>query len=110
MYAVSEGRIKINDKMVETYGRAVLGKDTALHVVAGSTGYKGSESRKAGGRTYIKIECFNGDFFFDPIKDDDGRIIGIEIACCGDEGLEAMVKAIEFVRTVLKDQCCEVND
>ena len=110
MYAVSEGRIKINDKMVETYGRAVLGKDTALHVVAGSTGYKGSESRKAGGRTYIKIECFNGDFFFDPIKDDDGRIIGIEIACCGDEGLDAIMKALAFADEVIDDAVREIND
>ena len=110
MYAVSEGRIKINDKMVETYGRAVLGKDTALHVVAGSTGDKGSESRKAGGRTYIKIECFNGDFFFDPIKDDDGRITGIEIACCGDEGLDAIMKALAFADEVIDDAVREIND
>ena len=47
MYAVSEGRIKINEKMVDTYGRAALGKSTALHVVAGTTGFKGS-NRRAG--------------------------------------------------------------
>ena len=42
--------------------------------------------------------------------DANAAVTGIEIACCGDERLEVMVKAIEFVRTVLKDQCCEVND
>ena len=110
MYPVREGSIKINETLVDTYGRAAIGKSTALHVVAGTTGFKGSNKREAGGRTYAKIECCCGDFHFIPIKDADGCVTGIEIACCGDEGLEAMVKAIEFVRTVLKDQCCEVND
>ena len=72
MYAVSEGRIKINEKMVDTYGRAALGKSTALHVVAGTTGFKGSNRREAGGRTYLKIECCCGDFHFIPEEDEDG--------------------------------------
>ncbi len=110
MYPIREGSIKINETIVDTYGRAAIGKSTAVHVVSGTTGFKGSNKREAGGRTYVKIECCCGDFHFIPIKDEVEGVTGIEIACCGDEGLEAMVKAIEFVRTVLKDQCCEVND
>ena len=110
MYAVSEGRIKINDKTIETYERAVLEKDAALHVVAGTSGYRGTNKREAGGRTYIKVECFCGDFFFDPIKDDDGRVTGIEIACCGDDALDAIMKAVDFARNVINDQRCEVDD
>ncbi|MCR5811566.1 MAG: hypothetical protein K6G34_09350 [Lachnospiraceae bacterium] len=110
MYAVSEGKIKINDRMVETYGRAVLGKETALHVVAGSTGYKGSNKREAGGRTYLRLDCCCGDFYFEPIVDEDRTVTGVEIACCGDEGLDAIMKALEFIRTVINDQRCEVDD
>ena len=110
MYAVSEGRIKINDRVVETYGRAVLGKETALHVVAGSTGYKGSNKREAGGRTYLRLDCCCGDFYFEPIVEEDGTVTGVEIACCGDEGLDAIMKALEFIRTVINDQRCEVDD
>ena len=109
MYPVIEGKIKVNDKQVNTYGRAALGKSTALHVVAGTTGYKGSNKREAGGRTYVKIECCCGDFFFNPVKDEDGTVTGIEIACCGDEGLDAIVKAVDFVRDVMNDQIYEVN-
>ena len=109
MYAVSEGKIKINDRKVSIYERAVLEKDTALHAAAGTTGYKG-KGRGAGGRTYIKIECFCGDFHFDPLKDDDGTVTGIEIACCGDEGLDTVMKVLDFAHTVISDQCCEVND
>lgn len=109
MYAVSEGRIKINDTMVSTYERAVLEKDTALHVIAGTTGYKGSNKREAGGRTFLKIECFCGDFYFNPIKEDDGRVTGIEIACCGDDALEAVVKALGFAAQVIDEERFEVN-
>lgn len=110
MYAVSEGKVQINDRSVRTYERAVLGKDTAFHVAAGTNGYKGSNKREAGGRTYLKIECFCGDFHFDPVKDDDGTVTGIEIACCGDESLDTVMKVLDFAHTVISDQCCEVDD
>ena len=103
MYAVSEGKIKINDRKVSIYERAVLEKDTALHAAAGTTGYKG-KGRGAGGRTYIKIECFCGDFHFDPIVEDDGTVTGIEIACCGDDALDAVAKALRFMKDTIDDQ------
>ena len=109
MHAVDEGKVKINDRTVTTYGRAVLEEDTALHAMAGTTGYKGGR-RPAGGRTYIRLECFSGDFYFDPVLDDDGRVTGIEIACCGDAGLNAVMKALDFCRDALNDQRCEVDD
>ena len=110
MYAVSEGRIKINDRMVETYGRTVLGKETALHVVAGSTGYKGSNKREAGGRTYLRLDCCCGDFYFEPIVEEDGTVTGVEIACCGDEGLDAIMKALGFAEEVIVDAVREINE
>ena len=103
MHAVDEGKIKINDRTVTTYGRAVLEEDTALHVMAGTTGYKGGR-RAAGGRTYIRLECFSGDFLFDPVLDDDGRVTGIEIACCGDDALDAIAKAVRFVKDVIEEE------
>ena len=47
MYPVREGSIKINETIVDTYGRAAIGKSTAVHVVAGTTGFKGSNRREA---------------------------------------------------------------
>ena len=109
MYAVNEGKIRINDKTVETYGRAVLGKDTALHVAAGTSGYKGSNRREDGGRTYLKIECFCGDFFFDPVREEDGTVTGIVIACCGDDSLDAVRKVLDFARNVIGGRDCNAD-
>ena len=104
MYAVSEGKIVINGKEIGTYGRAVLEKGTALHVIAGTNGYTGSLRREKGGRTYVRIECFCGDFFFDLVRDEDGNAVGVEIACCGDDALEAVAKALSFVKQVIDEE------
>ena len=110
MVAIEEGLQKINGELVETFQREVVCGNTDLEVEAGTTGYKGGCCRNAGGRTYISLLCLNGDFFFGPIKDDEGRFAGITIACCGDEGLNAIMKALEFCQQAINDQRCEVDD
>ena len=110
MYAIKEGLAKINGVPVETYEREVIERDTALKVIAGSTGYKGGCCRDTGGRTYICIDCLCGDFYFSPVTDDDGDVVGIEIATCGDDGLNAVMKALGFAMEVIDDQRCEVDD
>ena len=102
MYAIEEG--------LQNFEREVTCGNTELGVVAGTTGYKGGCCRNAGGRTYLSLLCLSGDFFFGPIKDDEGNIAGITIACCGDDGLNAIMKALEFAHEAINDQRCEVDD
>ena len=110
MYAIEEGLRKINGETVETFRREISEKDTGLLAEAGTTGYTGTPSRKAGGRTYLSVICECGDFHFCPVKDEKGRIIGMEVAACGDAGLDALMKALEFVHQAIGDQRCEVDD
>ncbi len=110
MYAIEEGVKKVNDVEVETFQREVLDGHACLEVEAGTTGYKGSCCRNAGARTFLRIDCVTGDFFFGPITDEEKRNVGIVIAACGDDGLNAIMKALDFCRDVLNDQRCEVDD
>ncbi len=110
MYAIKEGYQKINDEFVETYQRDVCGVNTVLTVEAGTTGYKGGCSRDAGSRTYLNLVCKAGDFYFKPVKDENGKRVGVTIACCGDDGLNAIAKALAFALQVINDQRCEVDD
>lgn len=110
MFAIEEGLKKINGEAVETFCREVVETNTELLVEAGTTGYKGGCCRDTGGRTFIGIICECGDFHFGPVKNDDGQIIGMEIACCGDGGLNAIMKALEFAHSAINDQRCEVDD
>lgn len=109
MYAINEGQAKINGVMVETFEREVIEEDTVLRVEAGTTGYRGGE-RDQGGRTYLCIDCLYGDFFFSPVTDDKKKVVGIEIACSGDDGMNAIMKAIEFIHKAINDQRCEADD
>ena len=110
MYAIKEGMKKINDVVVSTFGRSVTERGTGLEAEAGTTGYKGTPCRKAGGRTYLCIACRRGDFHFGNITDEDGTPVGVEIACCGDAGLDAVIKALDFCLDVLNDQRCGIDD
>ena len=110
MFAIEEGHKRINDRILETFKRSVMGHQTELLVEAGTTGYKGTPCRKAGGRTYLALVCMEGDFHFEPVTSDDGEIFGIEIACCGDAALDAVMKALDFARDVINDQRCDVDD
>ena len=110
MYEVEKGLKKINGEVVETFKRIVKTPSVRLAVEAGTTGYRGSASRSAGGRTYVRIVCHKGDFCFDPFFDEEGNIVGIEIAACGDSGLESIQKALEFAHKAVNDQCFELDD
>ena len=110
MYAIVEGLRQINDENVHTFIRTIEERNTQICVEAGTTGYKGTPCRKSGGRTFIKFECKFGDFLFEPVFDDDGDVSGIEIATCGDAGLNAIMKALDFVKTAINDQRFRVDD
>ena len=110
MYAINEGLAKINGVPVETFEREVIDGNTALRAEAGTTGYKGGCCRDNGGRTYLCIHCLCGDFHFSPVTDDEKNVVGIEIACCGDDGMNAIMKALEFMHEVIHDQRGEVDD
>ena len=110
MYAINKNRIKINGAIVETFERDVICDETLLAVEAGTTGYVGCACRDNGGRTYISIECLNGDFHFSPVKNSDGNVVGVKIACCGDDALNAIMHALEFAEQAINDQRCHVED
>ena len=110
MYAITEGVAKINGEIVDTFEREISDGRTALEVEAGTTGFVGEDCRNAGGRTYIGINCICGDFYFEPIVEEDGTVTGVEIACCGDEGLDAIMKALGFAEEVIADAVREINE
>lgn len=109
MYERKKGIRKINGKMVETFEREVTDSGTSLFVQAGTTGYKGT-GRDGGGRTYLCIGCLHGDFYFKELTDNSGNAVAIDIACCGDDGMNALMKALKFACQVIEEQCHGTND
>ena len=110
MFVIEKSLQKINGEILETFRREVNRIGTSLEVEAGTTGYRGGCHRKAGSRTFLSLLCLSGDFYFEPIKDEAGKVTGITVACCGDDGLDALMKALEFVYAAIDDQRCDVAD
>ena len=105
MYAIDEGTKKINGQEMKTFSRNVKHVNTDIDVEAGSTGFRGYVPREKSARTYISIDCNQGDFLFEPIMDEDGKVVGIEIACCGDGALMGLVDTLAFAMEALMDEC-----
>ena len=105
MYAITEGAKKINDVKLHTFSRNVKHVNTDMDVEAGTTGFRGYVPREKSARAYAAIRCNQGDFLFDPVTDEDGKVVGIEIACCGDAALMALVDSLGFAMEALMDEC-----
>jgi len=103
MHAIEESLRRINGEPVDTYRRVVVENNTVMIVEAGTTGYKGSR-RDDGGRSILSVTCSRGDFHFEALTDENGDTVGFEVACCGDDALNALMKVLRFAHEVLDDQ------
>ncbi len=110
MFAIEESVKKINGVEVATFQRDVVEGDAFLEAEAGTTGFTGSGCRKGGGRTFLQIDCLNGDMLFKPVINKERKCVGIIIAGSGDDALDAIVKTLGFCLAALVDQCTEVDD
>lgn len=110
MYAITEGIKKINWVELQTFSRDVNNAKTDLEVEAGTTGFKGGCCREKGARAYLAVDCNQGDFLFEPTVDEDGRCVGIEIACCGDDALASLIDVLGFSIRALIEQCDEADE
>lgn len=104
MYAIRESAQKINGVVVDTYERQIHTEKAVLRVEAGTTGPTGGD-RASGSRTFLDLTVLYGDFLIEPEQEEDGKVIGIRIASCGDDSLEALMKALEFSLHAYVDQC-----
>ena len=104
MNAIEESREKINGEPIQTFRRKVEETGTLLEVEAGTNGFKGTSCRKGGSRSYLKLIIKAGDMMLTPVSNQEGHVIGIEIATSGDAALIAITKALLFVSQVFDDQ------
>lgn len=109
MYEVRENIRKLYDGTeITTYTREVYNANI-LEVEAGTTGYRGGNSRH-GGRTYFRIEdegCT--DISVLPMHGRYGTA-GFEVILGGDTELETVIRALKFITKVLEDESKEVDD
>ena len=97
MFGVKENcRTLYDGTEIITYTRDVVNA-SILEVEAGTTGYRGGDTGH-GGRTYFRIEDAGGTCM--KIKPGCG---GFEVTLGGDSELDTMIRALKFIKKVLKD-------
>ena len=105
MFEITKDTIKINDVPTDVFARDASCGSASLFVEAGTTGYRGLDKpRLESARTYISVKSLGGDFWFRPIREGDGEISGFRIVGCGDDCLEALIKAADFIAKALREQ------
>jgi len=70
---------------------------------AGATPLTGVATRKGGSRAYVRLTVNRGDLKVIPVMDEDGQVIGFEIAASGDDAGLALAAAIAEMADRLKN-------
>ena len=105
MYPIKEETRKINGVKLKTFSRNVKHVNTCMDVEAGTTGFRGYVPREKSARAFIALNVNHGDFLLEPVADENGRVVGIEIACCGDGALMGLIDSLGFAMEALMDEC-----
>ena len=105
MHAIAADTKIINDVTVRTYKRNVKRAKTDLIVEAGTTGFRGYVPREKSARAFLALDCRKGDFHFEPVLDEEGKLCGVVIACCGDVALMSLMESLDFAMEALTDGC-----
>ena len=79
--------------------------DVELAVDAGCTGLRGDVPREQSSRAFVLLDNLKGDFFFAPVKDDDGHVVGVGICCCGDREIMSLIDTLSFATGELLEPC-----
>lgn len=102
MYEIRKDHRKVNGQTVTTYRREVSNANI-LEVEAGTNGLHGGDTGH-GCRTYIRVEDLGGtDITVLPLREG-----GVVVHLGGDAELITMIRALEFITEVLKDQMEEL--
>ena len=101
MYAVKEKQACINGVLFKTFER----KTTGLRIEAGTTGFKGEKEYRRGGRAEVSLKRISGDVWVLTVIKKKKKVVGFEIAASGDDGVDAVRKALNFACDAIHDQC-----
>ena len=109
MFEIKEKqRILPDGTEISTFERDIYNCNI-LSVEAGTTGYKGGDSRY-GGRTYFRISDEGGTNMTVRVKENRFGAESVEVILGGDTELETIITALKFIVIALEDQRLGIHD
>ena len=105
MYRIDTGCKTINGERVDTFIRGIVGKNSLLEVEAGTNGYHGENSR-----AYLRVTTLSKADFYARVKTNEaGQPVSVELCFGGNDGVNAILRVLDFAKQVLSDQLSGEN-
>ena len=105
MYRIDTGCKTINGERVDTFIRGIVGKNSLLEAEAGTNGYHGDNSR-----AYLRVTTLSKADFYARVKTNEaGQPVSVELCFGGNDGINAILKVLDFAKQVLSDQLSGEN-
>ena len=101
----AEKRVRcIGDRKVVTWGREITSCNM-LEVEAGTNGYHGENSR-----AYLRVTTLSKADFYARVKTNEaGQPVSVELCFGGNDGINAILRVLDFAKQVLSDQLSGEN-
>ena len=105
MYRIDTGCKTINGERVDTFIRGIVGKNSLMEAEAGTNGNCGDDSR-----VYLRLTVLNKADFYARVKTNEaGQPVSVELCFGGNDGINAILRVLDFEKQVLSDQLSGEN-
>ena len=105
MYRIDTGCKTINGERVDTFIRGIVGRDSLLEAEAGTNGYLSANSR-----AYLRVTTLSKADFYARVKTNEaGQPVSVELCFGGNDGINAILRVLDFAKQVLSDQLSGEN-
>ena len=105
MYRIDTGCKTINGERVDTFIRGIVGKNSLLEAEAGTNGYHGENSR-----AYLRVTTLSKADFYARVKTNEaGQPVSVELCFGGNDGINAILKVLDFAKQAISDQLSGEN-
>ena len=110
MYEIRESEMWAGDRRIPTFRRDIHAEETRLIVEAGTSASVHRNRQKEAPMAYFSLASLGDNFSFRCIPDGRGSTSGFEVFCDGEDGLRALIAALEFAERAINDLRFERRD
>ncbi len=105
MYRIDTGCKTINGERVDTFIRGIVGKNSLMEAETGTNGYHGENSR-----AYLRVTTLSKADFYARVKTNEaGQPVSVELCFGGNDGINTILRVLDFAKQVLSDQLSGEN-
>lgn len=110
MYEIHESEQRVGSHRIPTFRREIRSKGNCLLVEAGTSAALRRDRQKEDPITFLSLVSPGDSFTFRCVPDGRGFASGFEVCIDGEDGMKALVAALEFAERAINDLRFERRD